>query len=294
MPNATVVGSGPVTFTTTDGQQLSIPLSLLYFDSSNILKADRWPLYTKYKAEVDPWLHYLVTEGELTPGTTAAPLPAILIHAADPGQAGNNIQVTFSNITPDPSDPTNPTKTTFDAIVVETDAYSSLSFDPASPNFIKTVLGTQTTITGSQPGLVHVFDADHPSQPKAGIYQLTGGTSASKSTSTINSDPTGTAFNLEAKKNGMDGDKTSVTISNVDAVGKTFSLVAVWSSQPITGSKLADLPGKLAQSASSAGYEISVTAPASGFAIPATGVVGLTGGADPRTASTASATAYAS
>ena len=29
MPNAIVVGSGPVTFTTTDGQQLSIPLSLL-------------------------------------------------------------------------------------------------------------------------------------------------------------------------------------------------------------------------------------------------------------------------
>jgi hypothetical protein len=288
MPQVAVVGSGPVGLTTSDGQQLSIPLTELYFDGGQI-KADQWPLYTKHKADVDPWLNYLAKAGELSPGAQAKPNPAMLISAADPGASGNNIQITFSNITPDPADPTNPAKTTFDAVVVETNTYASLSFDHASANFIKTILGTGTT-AGSQAGLVHVLDADNPTQPKPGMYPLSGGGTAAKSVAPVDGDPTGTAFHLEAKKVGGDGDKTRVTISNVDAGGNTFSLQAVWSSQPITGIKLADLPGKLAQS----GYEIGVQAPAGGFAIPAAGVVGLVGGAGAQSAATAAATVYSS
>jgi len=257
---------------------------MLYFDSSNKLQADRWPLYTKYKADVDPWLQYLSKVGELTPGLAAAPTPAMVITAADPGQSGNNIQVTFSNVTPDPSNPGDPTKTKFDAIVVETDPYPGLSFDSTSRNFIKTVLGTET-VTGSQPGLIHILDADNPIQPMPGIYSLAGGSATAQATATVNGNPTGMAFNLHAKKIGADGNKTTVTISAVDPVGKTFSLVAVWSSQPITGMTLATVQAQLTQS----GYEISVTAPAAGFAIPAAGVVGLAGGANPSPASAASA-----
>lgn len=289
MAQVAVIGSGPVTLTSSAGQQLSIPITALYFDSSNALKADRWPLYAKFKADVDPWLSYLVTKGELTPSAQPAATPAIMISAADPGQSGNNILITFSNITPDPANPNDPTKTTFDAIVVETDTYTNLSFDPASPNFVKKVLGTQTLV-GSQPGLVHVLDADNPSAPKSKVYQLGSGGAAAKSLVAVDGDPTGTAFNLEAKKVGLDGDKTKVTISNVDAAGKTLSLVAAWSSQPITGIKVGDLPGKLQQNS----YEILAKAPASGFAVPAAATVGLSGGADPRTASAASATVYSS
>ncbi|MGH7841769.1 MAG: hypothetical protein ACREQT_09665 [Candidatus Binataceae bacterium] len=284
MAQVAVVGSGPVTLTTSVGRQLSIPLTALYFDAGNV-KADRWPLYKKFKADVDPWLSYLVTKGELTPSAQPAPVPAIMISAADAGQSGNNIVVTFSNITPDPANPSDPTKTTFDAIVVETDTYASLSFDPASPNFIRKILGTQT-IAGSQRGLAHILDADSPSQPKPGSFQLGGGSAAAKSAAPINGDPTGTAFNLEAKKVGTDGDKTKATISNVDATGKTFSVVIVWSSQPISGLKLGDLPSKLAQS----GYEISVAPPSSGFAVPTAGSISLAGGADAAAASAAAAT----
>jgi hypothetical protein len=281
MANVAVVGNGPVTLTTAAGQQISLPLSALYFDSTSTIHADQWPLYSKYKSEVDPWLSYLVKDGVLTPGAAPAPTPAILVSAADPGRAGNNIQVTFSNVT----------ATTFDALVVETDTYSPLSFDPAAPNFVKKVLGTQT-IAGSQPGLVHILDADNPSQPKAQSYNLIGGNNTTPASIVAAADPTGNAFTLAAKKNGADGNKTSVTISNVDAVAKTFTLVATWSSQPITVIKPTDLPGKLTGGGAS-GYEIAVSAPTGGYAIPAAGVVSLVGGADRQSAVAAATTVYA-
>jgi hypothetical protein len=281
MANLAVVGNGPVTLTTAAGQQISIPLSALYFDSTNTIHADHWPLYTKYKSDVDPWLSYLVKDGALTAGTAPAPIPALLVSAADPGQAGNNIQLTISNVT----------ASTFDALVTQTDTYATLSFDPAAPNFIKKVLGTQT-IAGSQPGLVHILDADNPAQPKAQSYSLSGGNNTTPGSAVAGADPTGNAFTLTAKKNGADGNKTSVTISNVNAAAKTFTMVATWSSQPITAIKLSDLPGKLT-GAGASGYEIAVAAPTGGYAIPAAGMVPLVGGANPQSAVTATATVNA-
>jgi hypothetical protein len=283
MPNVTVVGTGPVTLTTKDGLQISVPLSALYFDSTNKIRADHWLLYAKYGSDVDPWISYLAKNGELTPGRAPAPTPAILVTAADAGQAGNNIQITFSNVT----------TTTFDALVVETDSYTTLSFDSTSPNFIKKVLGTET-IAGSQQGLVHLLDADTPSRPKAQTSNLTGGNAATQASAQAAADPTGNAFTLVAKKNGADGNKTSVTISNVDAGAKTFTLVAVWSSQPITAIKLTDLPDKLTGGTGGAsGYEIGASAPAGGFKIPVPGMVPLGGGANQQGAVAATTTVNA-
>ena len=278
MPEAVALGNGPVAFTTQDGHQLLIPLSALSFDASGTLTVSNWPPYTTYKSQVDAWLNYLVASGELTPGAAPPPKPAILIQAADPGAAGNYIQVVISNVT----------QTTFDATLTETDTYVGLSYDQASPSFIKTVLGTETT-SGTKPGLVHILAADTPTTPKAGSYALTGGGASAKSAKPVAGDPSGTAFNVEAKKVGKDGDNTTVTIANVDGTAKTFTLSAVWTSS-VTGIQVTDLPAKLAGS----GYEITVNNPASGYALPAAGPIQLSGGADAAAAQAASATAVAS
>jgi hypothetical protein len=294
MSEAAVTGRGPVSLVTSSGIQVSIPLTALYFDANGALQAGRWPLYNKFKTDVDPWLSYLVKNGELTPAASPPPVAAMVITAADPGPAGNNIQVTFSNITPDAVDPSDPTKTKFDALVAETDSYTGLSYDSGAANFINNVLGTAqvigtVTAAGTQPGLVRVLDGDQPTQPNAGDVQLTGGTAMANSTVAVPG-PAGDAFHLVAKKLGGDGDETKVTIANVDAVAKTFSLTATWSAT-IPGITLADLPAKLAQN----GYEISVTDPSGGNAfttVPAAGAVKLTGGAGAQPASAARATVY--
>jgi hypothetical protein len=293
MSDSVALGSGPITLTAQDGRLLLIPLSALTFDTTGNIQANKWPLYNNYKADVDPWLGYLVSIGALTPGTTSPPTPAMIIQAADDGRAGNNINVDFHNIVTDPADPTNAAKTTFDATVTETDTYKGLSSDSTSPSFIGTVLGTEKKVKGTKPGLVHILDADIPSLslPKAGVYQLTGGGASAKSSVKVSKDPTGTAFNVEAKKNGTDGDNTTVTISNVDATAKTFTLTAGWT-QSVNGSKLADLPDSLQGSSK---YEIIVNKPNGGnFAIPVPGTIGLSGGADPTDATKASGTVFAS
>ncbi len=284
MPKTVVLGNGPIAFTEQGGQMLLIPLSVLTLDG-NTIQAN--PPYNT--VEILQWLQYLVNTGFLTAGSAPAPKPAMSIQAVDPGPAGNNIQVIFSNIVPDPADPTNADKTSFDASITETDTYNGLSFDSASPSFIQTVLGTET-ITGTTPGLVHIKDADTPSLPKAGIYPLTGGDPTTKSSAPIPGNPSGNAFHVEAKKVDQDGDNTKVTISNVDSSAKTFTLIAVWT-QTVAGIKRGGLPGALQGNQ----YEINVAKPTGGdFAIPAPGPIGLSGGADARPASNASAIAPAS
>ncbi len=287
MANSPVIGNGPVRFTTNDGTHVTIPLTALRFDDKGLLSADAWTLYSIYKSSVDPWIASLRTSQLFVAGPAAAPKPAMVITAANAGAAGNNIQVTFDNVTPDPADPTNPAKTTFNVTIVETDSYPLLSIDAASPVFVKTVLGTEK-VAGTQPGLVEIPDGETPKLPKAGIDKLGGGSPTVKSNYVVNeASGAGNAFTVRARQNGVDGDKTVVTIGNIDPVAKTFSLVAKWS-DTITGLKLADLPAKLS------GYEITVAAPASGtFGVPAPGTVVLSGGASQKPQANASATVVA-
>src|SRR2546425_4171088 len=131
MPKTVVLGNGPIAFTEQGGQMLLIPLSALTLDG-NTIQAN--PPYNT--DEIRQWLQYLVNTGFLTAGSTPSPKPAMAITATDTGLAGNNIQVVFSNITPDPANPTNADKTTFDATISETDTYNGLSVDSTSPSFI--------------------------------------------------------------------------------------------------------------------------------------------------------------
>ncbi|HEV2956310.1 MAG TPA: hypothetical protein VGY55_11565 [Pirellulales bacterium] len=292
MSEAAVIGREPVSLLTSTGQQVSIPLTALYFDSNGKLHADRWPLYSKFSADVDPWLAYLVKTGELTPAASPPPVAAMTITAADAGPAGNNIEVNFKNIVPDSANPPDPGKGTFDVDVVETDTYTGLSYDSTKstdPNFISNVLGIadqdgKVTKAGTRPGLVLVLAGDTPAQPSNNpplTFSVTAPATAATAAVAAN-------FHLVAKKPGADGKNTTVTISSVDTGAKTFSLKAVWTLNA-TNKKLSDLSNL-------AGYEISVTVPAVGStitALPAAGAVKLTGGAAAQSASNASATVYA-
>jgi hypothetical protein len=288
MPSAITVGSGPIAFTTKAGQALLIPLTAISFEDSKVKLSDA---YSTYKAELQPWLEYLAQQEIIQAGEVAPPQPALIVKATDPGIAGNNIQIEFKNVTPDPADPLNPAKTTFDAIVTEKETYT-LSFDSASPIFIKTVLGTDTS-PGSH--LVHIKATDPVSKPKPGTYPLENGNATTKATKPVDADPSGTAFNLEAKKVGEDGSNTVAIISNVDATtAETFVMDVTWT-KTIAAIKLADLPAKL-EGANK--YIITVTKPdgtiSSFTIIPSAGLFALNGGADKQDAVQASVTIPAS
>ena len=285
-----VLGTGPVGFTdNNEGKQYFIPLSVLYFDDKNKIQADKWPPYNdndkNFKDMVNDLLNTLVTQGFLTASPQKPPQQALILKAAVPGAAGNNIQVTFKK-----SDDSDATK--FDATISETETYEGLSWNKDSLAYIKQVLGTE------KGGLVHILDTDAPNSPPEGaIYYLKlpkdpnnnePDEAKQASVSVPTSDGT-TSFTLEARKSGPDGEKTTVTI----AVGaETFSLTAVWE-QSVTQITLGTLSDQLKEGGK---YLISVEPPKNGTftIIPAPGTVRLSGGADKKEALPASATVFGS
>lgn len=289
MSSAIAVGSRPIAFTTKAGQALLIPLTAISFENGEIKLS---LAYSAYQAELQPWLAYLAKQGTITAGETPPTPPALIIKATDAGIAGNDIQIEFKNVTPDPADPLNSAKTTFDAIVTEKETHT-LSIDSTSPIFIGTILGIDTT-PGSKQSLVHIKATPTPSKPKAGTYALENGNATTKAAKPVDGDPSGIAFNLEAKKVGEDGNNTVASISGVDAAAKTFVMAIAWT-KTIAAIKLADLPAKLEGTNK---YIITVTKPdgsLSGFTIiPSVGLFALNGGADKRDAVQASATIPAS
>lgn len=280
-----VLGRGPVGFTNSNGNQVFIPLSDLYFDTDGKIKPDSWPAYPDDEQTVNGLLNELVEGGFLIAGTEAPIKPAMLIEAAISGAIGNHIQIDFGNIVVDSTTPAN---STFDCTITTKDTYLDLSFDSTSSSFIKKIVGTET-IVGSTSSLVRIKDADTPSLPKLGSYVLTDGSATDKAFKAIDGDPSGTAFTLEAWKNGANGQYITATIPQVDATAKTFTLVVEWK-QPVTGIKVADLPAKLVGD----GLLLKVSqSGGANFAIPVSGPIILNGGADAKAATIASAIAIA-
>lgn len=271
-----VIGSGPVGFTNSDGNQVFIPLSALYFDAGGQIKADKWNFYTaKNKNIVDALLKELVEGGFLLFGKESPIKPAMLIEAAISGAVGNHIQVNFSNIVVDSITLAN---STFDCIIAAKDTYFGLKLDS-----IEAVLGTKIPTLS----LVNVKDVKS-SLPNEGSYVLASGSMATKASKEI--DPLGTAFTLEAWKEGADGNNITATISQVDTTAKTFTLVVEWKQPVIKGIKVADLPTKLAGD----GLLLKVSKVKDAeFAIPTAGTIILNGGSDAKASTTASVIAIA-
>jgi hypothetical protein len=287
MPSA-VLGSGPIGFTDKNGKQQSIPLSLLYFENG-VVKANKWPLHPLNTAVVDALLKRLVAGEFLKPAPASPPKPAMSLKAAIPGAKGNTIQVTFSNIV---AGATPPATTTFDAEIAAKATYAALSFDPDSPAFIGKVLGTSAP--GTSPGLVRVKNLPSPAVPPKVITVpkplASGGASATLSLS-VDGDPSGTAFTLEAWKEGAEGNNIKITLPEVNLGAKTFTLVVEWAQDKIPSITLANLQSQL-PGGKFVIEEVLKPEGAVDFGIPAPGTIVLSGGADATGALPARAVAF--
>jgi hypothetical protein len=240
-----VVGSGPVTFTDVNGSQESIPLSVLYLDDKNVIKADKWPLYTKNASIVDAWLKYLVSNQLLMPAVVPSQKPAMILKAAKPGASGNNIQVTIT-YNPKASDFLDPTKPTFDLTVTQTETHPGLS----TAN-IPAKLGTDKSPL-TNPGLVHVVENTIsnsnilPDDSKSFPLKLPASNAAFAKVDILvkaASTPT-VVFTLEASLPGAEGELISVSFT-ADVDPQTFTLKAVLT-KTITGNNINTLEQNLA------------------------------------------------
>jgi len=281
------IADGPIVFTDINtGRLVTIPVNAITFDSGKInVDGNSWPDYLTYKSVVDPWLKYLAENGRVVAGKAAPPQPAIILKAVALGSSGNDISVEFSNITE--VDPHDASKTTFDAMIREKHEYTGLQ-----PSTVQTVLGTDS-VPGSQPGLVVIPAADTPLLPKEGTYQLKAGSDMVAAKRDVNQKASGAtvkAFTLQAYALGTSGNMIKATVLNVDETANTFTLRVEYQ-ESITGIKLSDLPLKLA-GASGKEFIITASPPPSNYAVPAPGVVKLSGGAESQNATKAAATVF--
>ncbi len=273
-----VTGNGPLELTNANGQQLSIPLSALYFDVNGTLQIDSaWGAVSGLQPGKG-LLAYVASEGLITLAPAASPFPAMIIKAADPGIAGNNITVQISDVTP----ATDPTKTTFSITVTELDTYTGLTAATIQGKLGSSTIqggGLVSASNGSSPGLVQV---------QAGSTDVSGNPNALSDTlsgdpATLEVDGDGSpavVFTLLAKKAGADGALTQVqvvpnTTSPPTAGPPTFTLIATWT-KTISGVSTSNLQSVIQNEL---GYEITVALPASGaFSVPAAATSTLSGG----------------
>ena len=184
---------------------------------------------------------------------TSTATVAMIFTAADAGSAGNNIVVSI-NV----HQGADLAHSTYDVTVTETDTYTNLNMST-----IESVLGSDT-VKGSSPGLVRVqHQGLTQALPPSGTFQLTGGAANAPASVKISQPGTTLALTLLAKKNGVDGARTSVQIVTSPA-GGSFNLTATWT-KTVLGVTVANTQAALA----ALNYEVTVAPPAGGsFALP--------------------------
>jgi hypothetical protein len=275
MTNPPVTGNGPFEFTDTFGRHVSIPLTAFSVDPvQGIVPDAAWaPVVGALPASA---LFAYALKGKLiVPAPAPSAFPAMIVTAADPGPAGSNITIQIVSGAPN----ADPTKTTFNIVVNETDKYYGLTAAT-----IASVLGTcnpagTPTAPGSNPGLVQVLQGsvDTVGAPLAVTALLSG--NPAKVDIDQHASPA-RVFTLVAKKPGADGALIKVqvipVVSSPPSNPETFSLIATWQKE-VDGVTIGALQSQVQ---SLLGYEITVSTPASGaFSVPAASTTALSGGA---------------
>ena len=271
MARARALANGPVEFTDSNGVQISLPLTAIFFDG-NAVNAEG-DLYNTNKTIAEPWLAYQAGIGLLLPDAQPPVKTAMVIKANDPGSNGNFIQIAFSNF-----DETNPNDPKFDTAVTEGNTYTNLT-----PSTVQTILGA-TAGSGTKTGLVFVPGPSPAKLPKAGSYPLVVKNPNTFAAATIpKNSGSGSAFTVQAKADGADGAQTKIEIKDVDPSSSAFTLVATWSK---TASQITS-----SQVGSNFAYLITVDPPVGGtISAPVAGTITLSGGSDAVGAEAASAT----
>lgn len=201
--------------------------------------------------------------------------PAMLLTAADAGSAGNDIQFAITKVVSAP----NPLQTRLDVALLDRHSYQGL-----------TAATIQSALAASH-GLVQVSGkVQAGSLPQAVTFTLSGGTATVKASAQFESIQGSPAFTLVAKKVGVAGNQTRVTVSNVNPNSGSFDLDVIYSA------KVSSIPlDQLGQNSNEfLAYDIAISAPSGGdLLVPPTGVTHLTGGTDGAQAAKASATLFA-
>jgi len=273
MGTVNILANGPISVTAKDGSQVSIPISKLSFVNGKFLIDQEWLKPIKDKLDetgIIKLLDQLRTEGVLQTVEALSPGIAMVISAADPGALGNTIQIGFSKF----KRPAGGT-VTFDATATEQITYKKLT-----PDTIVSILGSAAD--GLPAGLIFVSSVPPYQLPKKNDTSTLAGSPSAKVKIAAAS---GDAFELTAKKAGTDSALIEVTIS--DLTDTDFTLTARWN-KTVTGISVSDLKSKF-------DYKLKFDPPVKGeqLAVPAEGVVILSGGADIQAAIPASASVIA-
>src|SRR5258708_1121041 len=157
-----VVGSSPISFTSSQGQQRFVPLSALEFSGSDLQLRSGWTAIFD-SSETQTLLAVAkarVAAGELTRPPVQSPRPALLFASTRPGMETNKIVVTAA------PDAGSPLTATIAFSVTETDTYAGL----ASATAAAMAIGTDTAPAkaGAPPhatGFVVLTSASGPHTP---------------------------------------------------------------------------------------------------------------------------------
>lgn len=267
-----VVGPSPISFTSTQGGQLVVPLSALQFNGSTVEVKSAWA--ASFDAGETQTLLALATAlaaaGELTAPPIAPPSPAIMFTARHAGPESNDIVVTAAP----GSGP--PLTTTIAVSVVQTDTYGLLASATAAALAIGVDAPTGkagdpaagTGVVVVQQGSV-ATGTTLPADNQSGVLTSAGFEVKAVDNSVL--------FTLLPRADYTGSGGLSVSV-NLDPSGTTFTVKAVYDSakeagpQPkVTILTLGALPAPVA-------YLVSASAPPAGAEAPAGGSVQLSGG----------------
>jgi hypothetical protein len=253
-----VVGSSPITFTGSQGQQRFVPLSALQFTGSTIQLKPSWA--TVFDAGETNTLIALATAyaaaGELTPPPVPPPSPAVLVTAAVPGPESNDISVT---VTPD-ADTGLGTKMKFDAKAVDTytgltsaksaamamgvDAPTGNANDPGAGTGVLVIKTPQppapfdtAKLPTAQNGSVTTAGFDVKAADNTVLFTLLprGGYAASGGLSfDLTLDPDGTSFTIAATYDSKleSGAQSKVTVTNLGSLPSQVAFLITGSAPP--------------------------------------------------------------
>lgn len=268
-----VVGSSPITFTGSQGQQRCVPLSALQFNGSTIELKPSWA--TAFDPSESKILIALATAyaaaGELTPPSVPPPAPAVLITAAVPGPESNDIAVT---VTPDAGSGL-ATKVKFAAKASDTyagltsakSAAMAIGVDAPTGNANDPAAGTGVLVVKQT---ANPFDAAKlPADGQGGSVTTTGFDVKAADNSVL--------FTLLPRGGYAASGGLTLALA-LDDGGTSFTLTATYDSTAESGAQakiavtdLGSLPPQVA-------FLITASAPPAGALLPTAATVPLTGG----------------
>jgi hypothetical protein len=269
-----VVGSSPITFTGSQGQQRFVPLSALQFNGSTIEVKTAWS--TAFDPNETNTLITLATAyaaaGELTPPPVAPPSPAVLITAAVPGPESNDITVTA---TPDAGTGL-ATKVKFDAKEVDTyagltsakSAALAMGVDAPTGNANDPVAGTGVLVLKT-PVSPATFDTSKlPTAQNGGVTNAGYDVKAADNT---------VLFTLLPRGGYAASGGLSFTLT-LDGGGTSFTITATYDSKLESGTQAKIAVNDLGSMPAQVAFLITASAPPAGALLPAAATVQLSGG----------------